>query len=186
MPGRLTRWKGQLVFIEALAQLPDRNFEAVMVGDAQERDAYVDELRARRRSPEPRRKSCASPATAATCRPPSWPPTSSSRRRSNPKPSAASPSKRKRWVARSSPRASARKPKPSSTVSPASCFRRATPMPSPKAMARALALPRRSTHGDGDEAAPRTRAARLHGRRHVRRDASQSIASLISARRENR
>jgi glycosyltransferase involved in cell wall biosynthesis len=46
MPGRLTRWKGQLVFIEALARLPDRNFEAVMVGDAQERDAYVDELRA--------------------------------------------------------------------------------------------------------------------------------------------
>jgi glycosyltransferase involved in cell wall biosynthesis len=46
MPGRLTRWKGQLVFIEAIAKLPDRNFEAVMVGDAQERDAYVDELRA--------------------------------------------------------------------------------------------------------------------------------------------
>jgi glycosyltransferase involved in cell wall biosynthesis len=46
MPGRLTRWKGQIVFIEALAKLPDRNFEAVMVGDAQERDAYVDELRA--------------------------------------------------------------------------------------------------------------------------------------------
>lgn len=46
MPGRLTRWKGQLVFIEALAQLGHRNFEAVMVGDAQERDSYVDELRA--------------------------------------------------------------------------------------------------------------------------------------------
>ncbi len=46
MPGRLTRWKGQLVFVEALALLPDRNFEAVMVGDAQARDAYVDELRA--------------------------------------------------------------------------------------------------------------------------------------------
>jgi len=45
MPGRLTRWKGQLVFIEALAKLPDRDFEAVMVGDAQERDSYVDELR---------------------------------------------------------------------------------------------------------------------------------------------
>lgn len=46
MPGRLTRWKGQLVFIEALARLPNRNFEAVIVGDAQERDAYVDELHA--------------------------------------------------------------------------------------------------------------------------------------------
>jgi glycosyltransferase involved in cell wall biosynthesis len=46
LPGRLTRWKGQLVFIDALAKLPNRNFEAVMVGDAQERDAYVEELRA--------------------------------------------------------------------------------------------------------------------------------------------
>lgn len=44
MPNRLTRWKGQLVFIEALAKLPNRNFEAVMIGDAQERDAYVAEL----------------------------------------------------------------------------------------------------------------------------------------------
>lgn len=47
MPGRLTRWKGQLVFIEALARLANRDFEAVMVGDAQERDAYVEELHAR-------------------------------------------------------------------------------------------------------------------------------------------
>jgi glycosyltransferase involved in cell wall biosynthesis len=46
MPGRLTRWKGQLVFVEALARLTDRNVIAVMVGDAQERDAYVDELHA--------------------------------------------------------------------------------------------------------------------------------------------
>jgi glycosyltransferase involved in cell wall biosynthesis len=45
LPNRLTRWKGQLVFLEALARLPDRNFEAVMVGDAQQRDTYVDELR---------------------------------------------------------------------------------------------------------------------------------------------
>jgi glycosyltransferase involved in cell wall biosynthesis len=46
LPNRLTRWKGQLVFAEALAKLPNRDFEAVMVGDAQERDGYVDELRA--------------------------------------------------------------------------------------------------------------------------------------------
>jgi glycosyltransferase involved in cell wall biosynthesis len=46
LPGRLTRWKGQLVFVEALALLPNRNFEAVIVGDAQQRDSYVDELRA--------------------------------------------------------------------------------------------------------------------------------------------
>jgi glycosyltransferase involved in cell wall biosynthesis len=46
LPNRLTRWKGQLVFVEALARLAGRDFEAVMVGDAQERDAYVEELRA--------------------------------------------------------------------------------------------------------------------------------------------
>lgn len=45
MPGRLTRWKGQLDFVEALSKLPEKNFEAVMVGDAQERDNYVSELR---------------------------------------------------------------------------------------------------------------------------------------------
>lgn len=45
LPNRLTRWKGQLDFVKALAKLPDRNFEAVMVGDAQERDGYVAELR---------------------------------------------------------------------------------------------------------------------------------------------
>ena len=44
LPNRLTRWKGQLLFIEALAKIPGRNFEVVMIGDAQERDAYVDEL----------------------------------------------------------------------------------------------------------------------------------------------
>jgi glycosyltransferase involved in cell wall biosynthesis len=46
LPNRLTRWKGQLTFIEALAKLPHKDFEAVMVGDAQQRDAYVQELMA--------------------------------------------------------------------------------------------------------------------------------------------
>ena len=46
LPGRLTRWKGQLDFIAALARMPDRNFTAVLAGDAQERDGYVAELRA--------------------------------------------------------------------------------------------------------------------------------------------
>lgn len=46
LPGRLTRWKGQLDFIAALARLPDRNFIAVLAGDAQERDGYLAELRA--------------------------------------------------------------------------------------------------------------------------------------------
>lgn len=50
LPGRLTRWKGQLVFVAALADLrkSDRlgRVRAVLLGDAQGRDAYVEELRA--------------------------------------------------------------------------------------------------------------------------------------------
>jgi glycosyltransferase involved in cell wall biosynthesis len=48
LPGRLTRWKGQLVLIEALAQLANAGAlaktKAVLAGDAQGRDAYVAEL----------------------------------------------------------------------------------------------------------------------------------------------
>lgn len=44
LPNRLTRWKGQLTLIDALAKLPHKDFEAVLVGDAQQRDAYVQEL----------------------------------------------------------------------------------------------------------------------------------------------
>lgn len=43
LPARLTRWKGQGVLIEALAQIPDAI--AVLAGDAQGREAYVEELR---------------------------------------------------------------------------------------------------------------------------------------------
>lgn len=49
LPGRLTRWKGQLVFIEALAGLArsgkNGGLRAVLVGDAQGRAAYETELR---------------------------------------------------------------------------------------------------------------------------------------------
>ena len=45
LPGRLTRWKGQLDFVEALARLPDQEFEAVLAGDPQEREGYLAELR---------------------------------------------------------------------------------------------------------------------------------------------
>lgn len=49
LPGRLTRWKGQIVFIEALVQLaatqPFDHVRAVLAGDAQGRDQYVRELR---------------------------------------------------------------------------------------------------------------------------------------------
>jgi glycosyltransferase involved in cell wall biosynthesis len=49
LPGRLTRWKGQLVFIAALAQLERtgelKGVRAILLGDAQGREAYVAELR---------------------------------------------------------------------------------------------------------------------------------------------
>jgi glycosyltransferase involved in cell wall biosynthesis len=45
LPGRLTRWKGQLVLIEALAKLKPANIHTILAGDAQGRDAYESELR---------------------------------------------------------------------------------------------------------------------------------------------
>jgi glycosyltransferase involved in cell wall biosynthesis len=49
LPGRLTRWKGQLVFVDALARLARAGslprLRAVMVGDAQGRASYESELR---------------------------------------------------------------------------------------------------------------------------------------------
>jgi glycosyltransferase involved in cell wall biosynthesis len=48
LPGRLTRWKGQIVFTEALAQLVRQNalqnVKAVLAGDSQGRANYVAEL----------------------------------------------------------------------------------------------------------------------------------------------
>ena len=47
LPGRLTRWKGQRVFIDALAQLPGslrQKLRAVIAGDAQGRLDYLREL----------------------------------------------------------------------------------------------------------------------------------------------
>jgi glycosyltransferase involved in cell wall biosynthesis len=51
LPGRLTRWKGQQVFVEALEILTRQNetsgdnWVAVLMGDAQGRDHYVEELK---------------------------------------------------------------------------------------------------------------------------------------------
>jgi glycosyltransferase involved in cell wall biosynthesis len=48
LPGRLTRWKGQSVLIDALARLKQQNrlgeIRAILAGDAQGRDAYETEL----------------------------------------------------------------------------------------------------------------------------------------------
>lgn len=48
LPGRLTRWKGQAILIEAIAQLllsnPIGNLRVVLAGDAQGRSSYESEL----------------------------------------------------------------------------------------------------------------------------------------------
>lgn len=46
MPGRLTRWKGQTVLIEALALLGRKDVRCLLVGSDQGRTAYRDELKA--------------------------------------------------------------------------------------------------------------------------------------------
>lgn len=43
--GRLTRWKGQKLLIEALEKIKDKDFFCVFVGDDQGRDYYTNELR---------------------------------------------------------------------------------------------------------------------------------------------
>lgn len=45
-PGRVTRWKGQDVFIEALGRLPHRHFMALIVGDDEGHEPYKKELEA--------------------------------------------------------------------------------------------------------------------------------------------
>ncbi|MGB0671240.1 MAG: glycosyltransferase family 4 protein, partial [Rhodospirillales bacterium] len=44
LPGRLTRWKGQTIFIEALAKLGRQDIRAVIVGSDQGRTDYRQEL----------------------------------------------------------------------------------------------------------------------------------------------
>lgn len=45
LPARLTRWKGQLLFVEALARLERTDCIGVLCGDAQGREEYVQEIR---------------------------------------------------------------------------------------------------------------------------------------------
>jgi glycosyltransferase involved in cell wall biosynthesis len=44
LPGRLSRWKGQTVFLQALTKLHDIDFVGLIVGSAQDRASYRDEL----------------------------------------------------------------------------------------------------------------------------------------------
>lgn len=46
LPGRLTRWKGQLDALDAIANLP-KSCRLILVGDAQGRDNYVSEIKER-------------------------------------------------------------------------------------------------------------------------------------------
>jgi len=46
LPGRLTRWKGQAVFIEAIAKLNRRDIRCLLVGGDQGRESYRQELEA--------------------------------------------------------------------------------------------------------------------------------------------
>lgn len=43
-PGRFARWKGQEVFVKALAKLPHRNFFAVILGDDKGHESYREEI----------------------------------------------------------------------------------------------------------------------------------------------
>ncbi len=43
-PGRITRWKGQDIFVRALAELPHRRFFALLVGDFERHPDYREEI----------------------------------------------------------------------------------------------------------------------------------------------
>jgi len=45
LPGRLTRWKGQPLFIAALAQIKDLQWQALLIGGGGRKTAYVKELK---------------------------------------------------------------------------------------------------------------------------------------------
>lgn len=46
LPGRLTRWKGQTLFLEALARIKDLPWQAVIIGGPGKKIAYFEELKA--------------------------------------------------------------------------------------------------------------------------------------------
>lgn len=46
LPGRITRLKGQAVFVKALSLLRHKDFQAVLVGDTKENPGFVEELNA--------------------------------------------------------------------------------------------------------------------------------------------
>jgi glycosyltransferase involved in cell wall biosynthesis len=45
LPGRLTRWKGQTLFLDALALIKELNWQALIIGGAGHKKNYLDELK---------------------------------------------------------------------------------------------------------------------------------------------
>lgn len=45
LPGRLTRWKGQALFLEALAEIKDLSWQALLIGGAGKKASYREELK---------------------------------------------------------------------------------------------------------------------------------------------
>lgn len=45
LPGRLTRWKGQTLFLDALAQIKELKWQALIIGGAGHKQTYLDELK---------------------------------------------------------------------------------------------------------------------------------------------
>ena len=45
LPGRLTRWKGQILFLEALSRIRDLPWQALLIGGAGKKTAYAEELK---------------------------------------------------------------------------------------------------------------------------------------------
>ncbi len=45
LPGRLTRWKGQTLFLEALEKITDISWQAVIIGGEGKKSGYLDELK---------------------------------------------------------------------------------------------------------------------------------------------
>lgn len=45
LPGRLTRWKGQTLFLAALALIKELNWQALIIGGAGHKQNYLDELK---------------------------------------------------------------------------------------------------------------------------------------------
>ena len=45
LPGRLTRWKGQSIFLEALGEIADLPWQALVIGGADKKHNYLEELK---------------------------------------------------------------------------------------------------------------------------------------------